>query len=506
MASRSSAVRSLATIRSGRKSFYVLPFRALVYAPISCLAVFLVLLAIDRLVLGSLERAGWTAGELWARHNQWVEQQHRQKTTATNCQPHFWNGQPRPTDPARRTILVFGDSFVWGPPYVTLNHLWWRQLAIELERRGYHDVDVLAAGQPGWSTHRQLDCARQLIPELKPNLIIWGYVTNDSDEKRVPQISDTAERLPYGERVRRVLKQLLPNLQFKFEQLRSHKLAAQYAGPEYGYAYPDWELRLLEGDNFKQYARTVTELSDFVSELRVPTFMVTLPHFPSREYFEPRYRPVIPLWESAGIPVLDTLPEFINRYGEAPTSGPASLAWGINPADSHPGPEATHYYAQMAADYLEQHWPDRLGPKDISRGHQFAINDWLPANIHVIRSGDNVVEFDYPIQGSQLFQPPGNEPSVLLALRYPLPLATLSVEGDSVREFRVWVSFLNATDGHDDLHWEELSRDDNGKFTLLPAMPARSAAEIRVQADFRGSNRRLQLAVTPATSAAREPR
>src|SRR6476659_4977556 len=176
------AVASLMSVRLGRQTFYLFPFRSLIYAAISLVIVLIILLAIDRLVLGSLEAGGWTAGELWARHNKFIEENHRRKTATNECQLREWNGQPLSANRGRRKILVMGDSFVWGPPYVTLNHLWWRQLAIELERRGYRDVDVLAVGHPGWSTHRQLDCAKQLIPEVKPDLVIWGYVTNDPDE------------------------------------------------------------------------------------------------------------------------------------------------------------------------------------------------------------------------------------------------------------------------------------------------------------------------------------
>src|SRR6476659_5793942 len=147
------AVASLMSVRLGRQTFYLFPFRSLIYAAISLVIVLIILLAIDRLVLGSLERGGWTAGELWARHNKLIEENHRRKTTTNECELRHWTGQPLPaTDRGHRTILVLGDSFVWGPPYITLNHLWWRQLAIELERRGYHEVRVVAVGQPGWST------------------------------------------------------------------------------------------------------------------------------------------------------------------------------------------------------------------------------------------------------------------------------------------------------------------------------------------------------------------
>src|SRR4051812_21396337 len=123
----SKAVTSLGSFRLGRRTLYLFPARSIVYAAISLAIVLAVLVAVDRLVLGSLERAGWTAGELWARHNKLVEENHRRKTTTSECELRHWTGQPLADAAGERKILVLGDSFVWGPPYLTLNHLWWRQ-------------------------------------------------------------------------------------------------------------------------------------------------------------------------------------------------------------------------------------------------------------------------------------------------------------------------------------------------------------------------------------------
>src|SRR5262245_22040442 len=123
------AVRSLASFRFGRQTLYVVPLRGIAYAAVSVAIVFLVLLGIDRWILASLEAGARTAGEKRARHNKRVEENPRRKTKTNECQIREWNGQPLSAGQGRRKILVMGDSFVWGPPYVTLNHLWWRQLA-----------------------------------------------------------------------------------------------------------------------------------------------------------------------------------------------------------------------------------------------------------------------------------------------------------------------------------------------------------------------------------------
>ena len=62
---RTKAVKSLASLDWGRRAFYFVPLRSVAYAAASLVVVFLVLLFIDRVVLGSLEWAGWTSGERW---------------------------------------------------------------------------------------------------------------------------------------------------------------------------------------------------------------------------------------------------------------------------------------------------------------------------------------------------------------------------------------------------------------------------------------------------------
>jgi hypothetical protein len=502
------SVASLASFRVGRTRIYLLPIRSLAYGALSLVVVLAILLAIDRLVLGSLERGGWTAGELWTRHNKLIEQNHRRKTTTNECELRHWTGQPLPKDdPGRRKILVLGDSFVWGPPYATLNHLWWRQLAIELERRGYRNVDVMAVGHPGWSTRRQLECAQHLVSEVKPDLIIWGYVTNDPDEKIVPQIFDAQDQPPYGQRIRRQLQRIVPNLAFKFEMMRAQKLADQYTGPEFGYAYPDWELKLLEGDNFARYQETIQEVGVFVKRMQKPTFLLTLPHFPSREYFGPRYASVLEEWRAAGIAVHNILDEFIARYGNVSAIGPEAIRWGINPADSHPGPKATHFYAETAADYIEAHWPDVLGAKDAAQQHELAINDWLPSDLNVRQLDRESFELDYPATTDSMPRLSLEEPSALIALRFPVPVQKIRLTGTGLSGGHVWISTLDANEHYDELEWRDFGvfRGDSFIASLPAELARRDLAEIRFRANVSGSNRQLRLTLIRTASAEERP-
>src|SRR5262245_45315733 len=53
---------------------------------------------------------------------------------------------PEQRPSGRKRILVLGDSFVEGDGLTNVNNTWWRELQRELERRGYWNLDVIAAG------------------------------------------------------------------------------------------------------------------------------------------------------------------------------------------------------------------------------------------------------------------------------------------------------------------------------------------------------------------------
>jgi hypothetical protein len=502
------AVPSVLRFRWGKQTLYVVPLRSLWYGAVSLGIVLAVLVLIDRVMLGSLERSGWTSGQLWQRHNQLVELNHRRKTTTNECELRHWNGEPQPDLSAAqraRTILVVGDSFIWGPPYITLNHLWWRQLAVELERRGYRDVQIVASGHPGMSTRRELECARGHLPAVRPDLIVWGYVTNDPDEKLVRQIFDSQDDSPIPQRIRVRLKWLLPNLMFKFESLRADNLAAHYAGPNYGYRYADWELKLLEGENLERYRQTVADAGTFLKQSQTPAFLQTLPVWPSGGHYEPRYALVLPLWREAGIPVNDTLVEFIRRYGNAPASGPQAIAWGINPADSHPGPRATRFHAVMAADYLEQHHAEVIGPKDFTRPHELVINDWLPFDLNVRPEAPSLTRrvtllLDYPATTEFMPVLPLDEPTALVALRYPLPLERIELAGGGLSGARIWISTLHPEEQYDQCQWRELPRASGSdlSFAIPPDLAGQAVTMIRFAADVAGQQRELRMTLHQA--------
>lgn len=492
--------------RIGRKRWYVLPVRAIKCAVIALVIVLATLFFLDRIVLPGLERQGLTAGDDWSRHNAIVLREHQLSDrtvgfpeTSPPLVPagiRTWVGNPVNVekDPGKKRILVMGDSFVWGSAYLSLNHMWWRQLGQILER---DSVEVIALGRPGASTRDQLKWAKYFVPQYKPDLIIWGYVTNDADEGLVRQIGMSQDSIPRLDRIRKLARSIWPRLMAKFDSLRSKKLAAMYTGPKYGYEYSEWELMLVAPENLAAYAETVRDVKSFIDATGVPSFMMTLPNFPSTARFNPRHEPVLRVWRDAGIAAYDATPEFVRRYGETPLSGSETIKWGINPADGHPGPRSCRFLAEMAADIIRSNFQKVLGPPS-QFSQQPAINDWLPSfepeSISVLSDPQHPgLEMIYPHDETRFPTMPLGIPTPVLAMKTPVPLRSIDLKGPSLKSARLWVTFLDPAEQYDDgivhdlgeLHGDKLS------WQLPLELASRPISVIRYQATFSPANRKL---------------
>jgi hypothetical protein len=83
--------------------------------------------------------------------------------------------------PGVKRILSLGDSFAWGAG-IEFDDTYARRLERHLERRRGEDFEVVQLALPGMTT---VDQASQLVQEglaYGPDLVLLGYVLNDSEE------------------------------------------------------------------------------------------------------------------------------------------------------------------------------------------------------------------------------------------------------------------------------------------------------------------------------------
>ncbi|CAN5425668.1 hypothetical protein BH10CYA1_BH10CYA1_03080 [soil metagenome] len=507
-------------IKIGKKQFGIIPDPAFTYFLYSIIGVFLLCYLLDQYVLTALEDAGKICSASWRHDNATLLEQMKLRNLSTEVQP-LWRSKGFPVSlksAKSKRILVMGDSFVWGSGYSNLNTIWWRQLQRELQRRGYNDVEVIAAGQPGAPTRKELNWAKQLVPMYKPDLVIWGYVTNDPEE------GDTKNGLSYVKNVhcppddfpvRAVIfvSSLFPNLGDElFNVLRKGIRTKKVSGELYGYDFADWELKLLEGKNWQVYNDTVKDLGQYVKELSVPSFAITLPScvFTGstskgkallsfiRSYYDVRYKPVRELWEKGHIKWWSSLDAFLDAVKEDKRiESPDPPLWlGINPANGHPGPLATHCHAVEAANILESDYPSVLGKRSLPVDTVAVpvINDWLPANISLQQNG-STISFVYPTNQSEMLTMPIRKPFVQLNLANPISLSQLSLTGAGLKSADIYISSDDPDKHFDDGTLLELGEMKGGYEKWNPALSPRTSMvnTLRICAQFSGADRRLLL-------------
>ncbi len=425
-----------------KKRFLVLPPISIAYFLVSALVIAAAAFLVDRVLLPGLEDRGSLAGNDWSKDNQTIYEFLKQRNLANEDDP-VWRSSTFPVSkehPGKKRILVMGDSYVYGDGCSNLNDIWWRQLQFELERRGYNNVEVIGAGLCGASTHRQLDWARKLLPEYKPDMIVWGYVNNDPEEGSnqsgqgiVKQI-----KLPEDKSFDNFWSQtskIFPNFTQQLSALRAQKLTHKYSGEKYGYEYGVWVDKILQGQNFEEYKNTIKNLADFVKESKTPSSMVSL-CMP----FEPasRLASVKALFSAAGLD-FHTLTEAMQPwYARLITrrlvQGPFALA--VNPANGHPNVTANHFYAVSTADILEKSYPQVLGEKSEPLKESDAkikVNDFVPPIIAASNPKPNIFAMYYPVHDNEFLHMPIRRPFVQLDLERPSAIKEVHIAGNNLK-------------------------------------------------------------------------
>ncbi len=384
--------------------------------------------------------------------------------------PPVWRSRgirvPLHPPPGRRRIVVTGDSFVWGAGHANINDVWWRQLERELRRRGY-DVDVVAVGLSGYSTRQQLEAVRKLVSYGKPDLVIWGYVSNDPDEGMVKH--QAANRTPahWFWRLSLLLSRAFP--------LTVRSLSFD--------SYPQWQTALGHAPNVDHYAVTVAELGTFLREERLESFVVTLPN-PPHMGAEPVFSD---LFRRQGIRWIETADLFRERM-PVPVTMDDVIPWMVNPVNGHPGARAMHFYAVVAADEAERRFAKALGPRSEPRIPRPRVNDWMPARM-AIRAEGNAITMSWP--GDALMpRLPLHQPYVQLSLADAVKLDRIVIRARQVATVHLFATVINR-EGYDDGRMLDLGSRQGTDLEWV-GIP-RDINTLRMVASFAGADRAMSV-------------
>lgn len=489
---------------------------SLSYFAVSLALIGFSLFALDRWVIPALENSGQLESFLWTDENHRLNHFTYLKNDARPNDP-VWRSKYLPVNPehaGKKRILVLGDSFVWGDGSENVNQLWWRQLELELARRGYRQVEVIAAGLNGASTRDQKDWLAALLPKYKPDLVVMGYVTNDPEERRqdgtafVPMMS---KELPDDDPLLAGLSKVLPNLTGQLKQMRKLSRQAALANTTDKKEYADWELAILEGDNFAQYKKTVASLSETLKAADTPAFLITLPagfqnktkenvsnssNFFERvkDYNAERYAKVKPVFQDAGLLFVDTNDAFATAASSDPLlkANSSALRLGINPGNGHPGTFSTHFYASSAADVIEKKFPAVLGAKSTEAGPVIEINDCVPPYMNVQKVSPNSFQFTYPPDATDhtLFLPLRRR-HVLLSLSSPSKVKKIELTGPNLAAAQVYLNKFDEKLGYAPPAIETLALKKGSHLSW--EIPAASLSSIKLRASFQGNNQLVNL-------------
>src|SRR5581483_1230450 len=133
-----------------------------------------------------------------------------------------------------------------------------------------------------------------------------------------------------------------------------------------------------------------------MTRTKTPFFFLALPTRADRRRLSELYAPVEPLFRDAGIAFVNPLDDFLARVEKLGNRTSLRRYLWINGANAHPGPFSTHFYATVAADWLEKRYRSRIGPRSPSvKAPPPDINDATPP-IDLVRIGPGVFSFDVP--------------------------------------------------------------------------------------------------------------
>jgi hypothetical protein len=267
-----------------------------------------------------------------------------------------------------------------------------------------------------------------------------------------------------------------PVLTYQLNELLVRRWEHDVASETAGYPYAEWELKLLEGENFKTYTNLLKDVRSFLDGAGVPCFFLTLPNYPSDAYFRPRHKAVAPEFQKAGLSFRDTLDAFLKQYPME--SSPAK--WSINPANGHPGIRSTHFFAQQAADILEREYPDKLGPKTCPPATLLPrINDWMPPWIGLNLSGANEILINIPVltNAPTLFMPI-RKPHVQLSFEHPVSMQSIELEFSSPVTVDLYATVVDKKLGFDT--GDLIALGERNGTTLTWVLPRDSRARTRV--------------------------
>ncbi len=265
-----------------------------------------------------------------------------------------FSDKERSFEKAQNTVLrvaVLGDSFVWGHG-IPVEDAWSHIMEAKLKEQYGETVEVLNWGKNRWSTYDQFQFLKKEGVKFNPNLLIFGFVTNDPE---VPGFCMPLRTFLWDRWVREI--PVFRNTFGFFADRVNGFLYGLAAFKDWGYA--GWENHLYEGDNWKEYEKLLIELNQFLTERKIPYFFVTLPmpQPKAKGGVLNKYTKIFEVFEQNNIPYADLSGPVNQRFGHLSRQEVKENLWA-NPVNSHPNRKLTELYAESVIEQIRRYYPE----------------------------------------------------------------------------------------------------------------------------------------------------
>lgn len=437
-----------------------------------------------------------------------------------NFTPELKRGYPLIYDITNETkiedalnIVVIGDSFVWGAYSTNRNELFWRLLENDFRKDGVR-VNVFGVGTTGANAYEELSWLTDysLIEDLNPDLVIFGYVYNDSDDSVVinGNTVNWNKELPILSKV----KKLFPNI---FEKLIERISAETMYTNKYSdseYISYDCAPPILKGRFYEKYKTDFVEkLDKFAATVDFPITVVTLPTIPNNKMLEALYEPLEGLYASC---------ENVRYYNSAENFGEFASSkhngnYSVNIADFHPGSATNRFYADYIKAFIESDFSYLIENYSgtYSETNNVIINEYLPYRVSPTKTleDENTVTYkvEYPavtephtmhgieISSYYLVNPLGRH-HIKLAFSNPINIDEIKLDGE-YSDIDISYTRINSKLGYDDHNVFNFESEEKNTYTVEPT---EQITAILISADFnedRAKSRKIDITFSKSKKA-----
>ena len=237
-----------------------------------------------------------------------------------------------PKPPGRYRIAVLGDSVTIGMGVADDESFSARTEQLLRQRFPGKDLDVVNLGIPGYDTRQEVGLLRRHLAQLKPDLVLVGFYSNDVPDVLEGEVTPTGTPIAAGQqRAGQVLHMDSTTPSFADRYLRRSRIIfiagrtfnrARGAG-ESGMARLTIETDMVQGKRSPQIDRAwsrigmqLEALQDLARSNGFGSAIVALPprelvsgQFPSSPYLSQIHAVADP----AGVPVIDPIPAMIAK-------------------------------------------------------------------------------------------------------------------------------------------------------------------------------------------------